>query len=206
MRRDHSGCVLDTAGWQAHTKPSSPSARAMPPASPALIHGRGGLRRYLVELRDPRRWRRTGSSIEAEGPQEIVAPMPGKIVKVLVTEGQEVSRGQGLLVIEAMKMQNELRAPRAGRVERIYIDGRPRGGNRRALGAAGVRQESRLKIQDSKLKARNSRFENWEAVRDFALSTLISNLAISSSILNHSLPYPRWRERRWPSPLLPRSD
>jgi hypothetical protein len=80
-----------------------------------------GLRRYLVELRDPRRWRQTGSSIEAEGPQEIVAPMPGKIVKVLVTEGEEVKRDQGLLVIEAMKMQNELRAPRAGRVERVYM-------------------------------------------------------------------------------------
>ena len=80
-----------------------------------------GLRRYLVELRDPRRWRRTGSSLEAEGPQEIVAPMPGKIVKVLVTEGQEVKRDQGLLVIEAMKMQNELRAPRVGRVERVYL-------------------------------------------------------------------------------------
>jgi biotin carboxyl carrier protein len=80
-----------------------------------------GLRRYLVELRGPRRWRRTGSSVEREGPQEIVAPMPGKIVKVLVTEGQEVKRNQGLLVIEAMKMQNELRAPRAGRVERVYM-------------------------------------------------------------------------------------
>jgi biotin carboxyl carrier protein len=80
-----------------------------------------GLRRYLVELRDPRQWRRTGSSLDAQGPQEIVAPMPGKIVKVLVSEGQQVERDQGLLVIEAMKMQNELRAPRAGRVARIYI-------------------------------------------------------------------------------------
>jgi biotin carboxyl carrier protein len=81
-----------------------------------------GLRRYVVELRDPRRWSRAGSDIEAEGPQEIVAPMPGKIVKLLVTEGQEVDRGQGLLVIEAMKMQNELRAPRAGRIERVYME------------------------------------------------------------------------------------
>jgi biotin carboxyl carrier protein len=79
-----------------------------------------GLRRYLVELRDPRRWRRTGSSIELEGPQEIVAPMPGKVAKILETEGEEVKSGEGLLVIEAMKMQNELRAPRAGRVERVY--------------------------------------------------------------------------------------
>jgi biotin carboxyl carrier protein len=79
-----------------------------------------GLRRYLVEIRDPRRWRRDGAGVQEEGPQEIVAPMPGKIVKVLVSENQEVVRNQGLLVIEAMKMQNEIRAPRAGRVERIY--------------------------------------------------------------------------------------
>ncbi len=80
-----------------------------------------GPRQYLVELRDPRRWRRMRSSIEAEGPQEIFAPIPGKIVKVLVKDGQEVKRDQGLLVIEAMKMQNELRAPRAGRVEHVYL-------------------------------------------------------------------------------------
>lgn len=80
-----------------------------------------GLQHYLVEVRDPRRWRRGSAGVEHEGPQEIMAPMPGKIVKLLVTEGQEVSRNQGLLVVEAMKMQNELRAPRAGRVERIYV-------------------------------------------------------------------------------------
>jgi acetyl/propionyl-CoA carboxylase alpha subunit len=79
-----------------------------------------GLRHYLVEIRDPRRWRRDGAGVREEGPQEIVAPMPGKIVKVLVSENQEVAREQGLLVIEAMKMQNEIRAARAGRVERIY--------------------------------------------------------------------------------------
>lgn len=79
-----------------------------------------GLRNYLVEIRDPRRWKREGSGVRDEGPQEIVAPMPGKIVRVLVSENQEVMGGQGLLVIEAMKMQNEIRAPRAGRVERIY--------------------------------------------------------------------------------------
>jgi biotin carboxyl carrier protein len=79
-----------------------------------------GLRHYVVEVRDPRRSRRDSSAIEAEGPQEITAPMPGKILKLLVAENQEVSPNQGLLVIEAMKMQNELRAPRSGRVERIY--------------------------------------------------------------------------------------
>ena len=80
-----------------------------------------GLRHHLVEIRDPRRWRRDGAGVQERGPQEIVAPMPGKIVKVLVSENQEVALNQGLLVIEAMKMQNEIRAPRAGRVERIYV-------------------------------------------------------------------------------------
>ena len=46
---------------------------------------------------------------------------PGRIVKVLVAENQDVRADEGLLIIEAMKMQNELRAPRAGRVERIYV-------------------------------------------------------------------------------------
>ncbi len=79
-----------------------------------------GSREYEVEARDPRAWSRRAGSAAGEGPQEITAPMPGKIVKVLVVEGQQVSRGQGLVVIEAMKMQNELHAPRAGRIERIY--------------------------------------------------------------------------------------
>ena len=47
--------------------------------------------------------------------------MPGRIVKVLVEENQPVAAGDGLVVIEAMKMQNELRAPRAGRVEKVYV-------------------------------------------------------------------------------------
>jgi biotin carboxyl carrier protein len=80
-----------------------------------------GTRHYWVEVQDPRRRPSGGAAAPANGPQEILAPMPGKIVKMLVAENQEVSQGAGLLVIEAMKMQNELRAPRAGRVERIYV-------------------------------------------------------------------------------------
>ncbi|HEY6549465.1 MAG TPA: biotin/lipoyl-containing protein, partial [Vicinamibacteria bacterium] len=52
----------------------------------------------------------------ATGPQQIKAPMPGKVVRVLVGPGDEVAAGAGLVVVEAMKMENELRAPRAGRV------------------------------------------------------------------------------------------
>ena len=80
-----------------------------------------GTREFRVEVRDPRRGRQAGSGQVHQGPQEILAPMPGRIVKILVAEHQPVSAGDGLVVIEAMKMQNELRAPRAGRVDRIYV-------------------------------------------------------------------------------------
>ena len=55
-----------------------------------------------------------GSAAEAEGRQQILAPMPGKIVRVLVKTGDAVRAGQGLVVVEAMKMQNEIRAPKSG--------------------------------------------------------------------------------------------
>jgi biotin carboxyl carrier protein len=80
-----------------------------------------GQRHYLVEVEDPRRPRSAAVTAGPAGPQEILAPMPGRIVKILVAENQQVSDGEGLLVIEAMKMQNELRAPRAGSVEKIYV-------------------------------------------------------------------------------------
>ncbi|HXY31811.1 MAG TPA: biotin/lipoyl-containing protein [Gemmatimonadaceae bacterium] len=51
----------------------------------------------------------------------IVAPMPGLVVRVRVEEGQSVAAGQGVVVIEAMKMENELRSPGPGRVKRVYV-------------------------------------------------------------------------------------
>ncbi|MBZ5546086.1 MAG: acetyl-CoA carboxylase biotin carboxyl carrier protein subunit [Acidobacteriia bacterium] len=77
---------------------------------------------FQVSVHDPRRRRGAASLAAADGPQEIHAPMPGKIARILVSRHQEVVAGAGLLVIEAMKMQNELRAPRAGRVEEIYVE------------------------------------------------------------------------------------
>ena len=69
-----------------------------------LVHVDG--REFLVEISDPRSWRnRAGGGIELEGRQQVIAPMPGKIVSVLVVAGQNVGANQGLLVIEAMKMQ-----------------------------------------------------------------------------------------------------
>ena len=57
----------------------------------------------------------------AGGPARVQAPMPGKLVRVLVSAGQEVGAGQGLVVMEAMKMENEIRAPRAGRVKEAPV-------------------------------------------------------------------------------------
>jgi biotin carboxyl carrier protein len=81
-------------------------------------------REFQVEIFDPRSWRRgRGAGIELEGRQQLVAPMPGKIVRVLVAEGQKVGAGEGLLVIEAMKMQNEIRSPKSGTVEKLAREG-----------------------------------------------------------------------------------
>jgi len=82
---------------------------------------RCGGRDFRVELRDPRAWRgRDGGVVEAEGRQQVTAPMPGKVVRILVAAGETVEMGQGLVVVEAMKMQNEIRAPKKGKVERVF--------------------------------------------------------------------------------------
>jgi biotin carboxyl carrier protein len=63
----------------------------------------------------------TGGTAHAAGPAAIVAPMPGRVVKVLVAPGDAVAARQGLVVVEAMKMENELRAPRAGTVAEVRV-------------------------------------------------------------------------------------
>lgn len=79
-----------------------------------------GLAEYHATVTDPRSWRgRRHGALEAEGRQQITAPMPGKVVRLLVKQGDTVEAGQGLLVVEAMKMQNEIRSPKAGKVEKL---------------------------------------------------------------------------------------
>lgn len=79
-----------------------------------------GLAEFIAEVADPRAWRgRRHGTLEAEGRQQISAPMPGKVVRVLVKQGEAVEVGQGLFVVEAMKMQNEIRSPKSGKVERL---------------------------------------------------------------------------------------
>jgi biotin carboxyl carrier protein len=72
--------------------------------------------RFEYEVRDPRRWSAKTAGASGDGFQSVAAPMPGKVVRVLVAAGDEVEKGQGLVVVEAMKMQNEMKASRAGRV------------------------------------------------------------------------------------------
>jgi biotin carboxyl carrier protein len=76
---------------------------------------------FLLEIDDPRQWKRSRHAADARGRASIAAAMPGKIVRVLVAVGDEVVAGQGILVVEAMKMQNELKAPRDGRVTAIEV-------------------------------------------------------------------------------------
>ena len=84
-----------------------------------LVRTRDGLLRAVVNGR--RRRRGGGAGAAAEGEQRIVAPMPGKVVKILVAPGDEVKARQGILVVEAMKMENEIGSPRAGRVKEIPV-------------------------------------------------------------------------------------
>ena len=78
--------------------------------------------RFAVEVRDPRSLRgRKAKAGSTEGPQKIAAPMPGKIVRILAPAGAAVAVGQGIIVVEAMKMQNEMKSPKAGTVKQVLV-------------------------------------------------------------------------------------
>jgi biotin carboxyl carrier protein len=97
------------------------------PSPSGMLTLQTGLEEFTAEAVDPRAWsgRRHGA-LEAEGRQQVVAPMPGKVVRLLVKAGDTVEAGQGLLVVEAMKMQNEIRSPKSGVVERLLAqEGQP---------------------------------------------------------------------------------
>lgn len=74
-----------------------------------------GARSYEIEITDPKRLRRGQSSgAHHHGSAEIIASMPGKVVRVMVEVGAQVEAGAGIVVVEAMKMQNEMKSPKAG--------------------------------------------------------------------------------------------
>lgn len=97
------------------------------PSEGGTLKLQSGSHEFTAEVIDPRVWRAgRRSGAEAEGRQQIVAPMPGKVVRILVKSGDRVEAGQGLLVVEAMKMQNEIRSPKSGTVERVLAqEGQP---------------------------------------------------------------------------------
>ncbi len=95
-------------------------AIVIPAAEGVLVRCAG--REFHAMVSDPRAWRGgRGALFSAEGKQQVTAPMPGKVVRVLVSAGDTVEVNQGLVVVEAMKMQNEIRAPKAGTIGRIFI-------------------------------------------------------------------------------------
>jgi biotin carboxyl carrier protein len=92
-------------------------------SSDGLLKVQTGLREFTAEVTDQRSWRgRRLGHIEVEGRQQITAPMAGKVVRLLVKSGEKVEVGQGLLVVEAMKMQNEIRSTKSGIVERFLAE------------------------------------------------------------------------------------
>jgi biotin carboxyl carrier protein len=88
--------------------------------TPADMHLWVGSARYSAELRDPRSLRgRKDSGDDGKGPRKLVAPMPGRVVRVLAKQNDEVEAGGGIIVVEAMKMQNEIKSPKKGTVMKI---------------------------------------------------------------------------------------
>ena len=89
-------------------------------ASPGALVIHVGGSRFEVEMRDPRKWEPASRFGAHGGRQNLAAPMPGKVVRVLVREGDTVEAAQGVVVVEAMKMQNEIKAGRPGQVIAIH--------------------------------------------------------------------------------------
>jgi biotin carboxyl carrier protein len=87
-------------------------------ADPAL---HVGSERIPYRIDDPRSLRSRRRQDGAEGPAHVKASMPGRVLRVLVEKGDAVSAHQGILVVEAMKMQNEMKSPKAGRVREIRV-------------------------------------------------------------------------------------
>jgi glutaconyl-CoA/methylmalonyl-CoA decarboxylase subunit gamma len=91
--------------------------------------GQSGFDVYIDGLHVPvqlkgglgRRAREAATGGRGSGPQRVTAPMPGRIVRVLITAGDDVKARQALVVVEAMKMENELRAARDGHVREVLV-------------------------------------------------------------------------------------
>jgi biotin carboxyl carrier protein len=117
IRPGHYSILIDGKSYEARVQPAPNSRPGQPYAWVVTLAEYD----FHVEVRDPRTRRFAGQAVAHDGPLDVLAPMPGKIVRVLVGRDQEVEQDQGLVVIEAMKMQNELRAPRPGRITEVHV-------------------------------------------------------------------------------------
>jgi biotin carboxyl carrier protein len=79
-------------------------------------------RSHSFMLEDPRRWSDSAASASGQSSARVLSPMPGKVVRALVAAGDSVHAGQGLVVVEAMKMQNELKSPIDGIVTKVSVE------------------------------------------------------------------------------------
>ena len=90
-----------------------------------VTHANGRLlvngKEVRLSLADPRNRRRNGNNNADSGRRDVKAAMPGKVIKILVEPGQSVEPAAGLLILEAMKMQNEVRSPGTGRVTSVHV-------------------------------------------------------------------------------------
>jgi biotin carboxyl carrier protein len=135
VRLEGDRALVDGVASQVHREPVPGT-----PLEQVMIDGRaftlslepGGLGRWTAGVRGSRydvsvedeRAHHVRSLVGAAGPQAgqiLKAPMPGLVVRVLVEEGHQVTAGQGLVVLEAMKMENELHAPRMGTVSAVLV-------------------------------------------------------------------------------------
>jgi biotin carboxyl carrier protein len=74
-----------------------------------------------VEVRDPRSLRGHVRGSDEHGTKKLIAPMPGKVVRILVEQGAQVEAGAGIMVVEAMKMQNEVKSPKKGTIQKMLV-------------------------------------------------------------------------------------
>jgi biotin carboxyl carrier protein len=114
IERDYSAVRCGEGRWSVLIEGRS-YAVALLGASEVSVNGRV----FHVDAFDPRSLRGRRAAAEGSGPQTVAALMPGRVIRVLVEPGQEIGAGQGLIVVEAMKMQNEMKSPRAGRVAEV---------------------------------------------------------------------------------------